>query len=230
MKNSDMRIALDELPSTNDYAKEKRGEGKPLFITAKRQSGGRGTKGRSFSSGEGGVYLSWLRFPKKLSAKRAFTVMSGAAVAVCETLRAYGLSPCVKWPNDIHVNGKKICGILIENTFSGGYIASSIVGVGLNVTNELPAELNEIATTMQREGVAPPVEEVIERLIANLQREYTMENYRGYLGCVGREITLLTGVQRIPATLLSVTDEGNLAVEIDGEYQEIAAAEVSVRV
>ncbi len=230
MKNSDMRIALDELPSTNDYAKEKRGEGKPLFITAKRQSGGRGTKGRSFSSGEGGVYLSWLRFPKKLSAKRAFTVMSGAAVAVCETLRAYGLSPCVKWPNDIHVNGKKICGILIENTFSGGYIASSVVGVGLNVTNELPAELNEIATTMQREGVAPPVKEVIERLIANLQREYTMENYRGYLGYVGREITLLTGSQRIPATLLSVTDEGNLAVEIDGEYQEIAAAEVSVRV
>ena len=59
--NGITRVHFKEMPSTNDYAKEKRGEGKPLIITAERQSKGRGTKGRSFVSNEGGVYLSLLR-------------------------------------------------------------------------------------------------------------------------------------------------------------------------
>ncbi len=227
-KIDEKRIHLEEVGSTNDYAKARRGEGEPLIVTADRQSGGRGTKGRSFSSGEGGVYLSRLTFPN-IPTKRAFTIMSGAAVAACKTLASYGLSPCIKWPNDIHVNGKKICGILIENTLSGAQVSSSVVGIGLNVKNELPPELLPIATTMQREGRDPSVEEVRARLIAELCRPSSMEEYRAYLGYIGREVFLLFGDERIPATLLSVTDEGNLAVEIAGSYREIASAEVSLR-
>ncbi len=224
-------IRLEEVASTNEYAKGLRTEGRGCIITAKRQTGGRGTKGRSFSSDEGGVYLSKLSFYEGVPAKNAFQIMINGAVAVCKTLQAYGLQPVIKWPNDIFVRGKKICGILIENALSGKELASSIVGIGLNVRNELPLELAEIATTMAKELDEPPtVDEVTECLIAALSTKWTIEEYRAFLGYMGERVTLLEGVERVPATLLFVTDEGRLVVEADGRKREVSAAEVSIRI
>lgn len=218
------------LPSTQDYIKEKRALGEDLIVTAKAQTGGKGTKGRAFFSFEGGVYLSKLSFYENFPAKDAFKIMAGAAVAVCETLASFGLKALVKWPNDIFVNDKKIAGILIENTLLGRDIASSIVGVGLNVNNPLPAELLEIATSMQAEtGKTFSVDEVRARLIEALSRPLEMEKYLFYLGYMGREVTLLIGDERIPATLLFVDNEGGLTVEMAGEKRRLTAAEVSIR-
>ncbi len=218
---------VDEVDSTNELAKKKRAENVDYIFLAKRQSGGRGTKGRSFSSEEGGVYLSVLTHYAGYPAERAFEIMAGAAVAVCRTVESYGLSPVVKWANDVFVNGKKICGILIENTLSGGEIASSIVGIGLNVCNPLPAELNEIATSIAREGGrVAPVGEVAKRLVEELQKPTTLSEYRRYLGFVGREIVLRVGEQRYCAILRSVTDRGELQVEIAGEEKIFSSAEV----
>ena len=123
------RLHFDSLDSTQDYAKEKRADGVDLVVTAVSQTGGKGTKGRSFSSQTGGVYLSKLTFYEDLAVKNAFKIMIGAAVAVCETLRFYGLKPLIKWPNDIWVNDKKICGILIENAFSGDSVFNAVAQV-----------------------------------------------------------------------------------------------------
>jgi len=221
---------FDELPSTQEYAKERRLLGENLTVIAKRQSGGKGTKGRSFSSLEGGVYLSKLTFYENFPAKEAFKIMVGTAVAVCETLRFYGLNPVIKWPNDIFVNDKKICGILIEQVVSGKKISSSIVGVGLNVYNELPEELFNIATTMKTEtGNDYSVEEVANRLTEELAKEASMEKYLSYLGYMGREATLIFGDERVHGTLLSVDEEGGLLVEIKGKTRRLTAAEVSVK-
>lgn len=223
------RIKLQEINSTNNYAKERRSEGLSLIVTAQKQTGGRGTKGRSFVSNEGGVYLSTLRFYENFLAKDAFKIMSGAAVAVCETLRFYGLNPVIKWANDIFVGGKKICGILIENTLSGDKISSSVVGVGLNVNNVLPDELSEIATTVFLEtGKTLSVEEVTKRLIEELFKERTIDEYRSYLGFMDEVVTLILGDKSIPATLLSVDDGGRLVAEINGEIRTFSSAEVSV--
>lgn len=223
-------IKLQEIDSTNNYAKERRSEGESVIITAQRQTGGRGTKGRSFISSEGGVYLSTLRFYEHFFAKDAFKIMSGAAVAVCETLRFYGLNPVIKWANDVFVGGKKICGILIENTLSGDKISSSIVGIGLNVSNTLPDELSDIATTIyQQTGKNLCVEEVTKRLIEELFKERTIDEYRSYLGFMGEEVTLVLADKSLPATLLSVDNEGRLIAEIDGCTHVFSSAEVSVR-
>lgn len=224
-------IKFDEIPSTNDYVKSIRDGGEDVIVTAKRQTGGRGTKGRSFSSEEGGVYLSTLRFYKDFLAKDAFKIMSGAAVAVCETLRFFGLTPVIKWSNDIYVNGKKICGILIENTLSGKNISSSIVGVGLNVNTLFCGELSDIATSMLLEsGKSFSVEEVTKKLTEELFKERTMEEYRAYLGFMGERVTLILGDERVPATLLFVDDEGRLTAEINGERRVFSSVEVSVRI
>jgi BirA family biotin operon repressor/biotin-[acetyl-CoA-carboxylase] ligase len=231
MKNKKKRLHFDILPSTQDYAKEKRSEGVDLIVTAAQQTGGKGTKGRSFSSQTGGVYLSNLTFYEDLTVKNAFQIMIGAAVAVCETLRFYGVKPLIKWPNDIWVNDKKICGILIENVLSGDRVRSSVVGIGLNVLNALPEDLSDIATTMRLEmGATPSVEEVASRLIDELGKERTMEEYRAYIGYMGREATLLWGDECVHGRLVSVDDEGGLQVEIDGKIRRSTAAEVSVRI
>lgn len=221
---------FEELPSTQEYAKSRRSEGENLVVTAKRQTGGRGTKGRSFSSNEGGVYLSKLTFYENFPVKNAFRIMTGAAVAVCETLLAYGIQARIKWPNDIFVNGRKISGMLIENVFSGSNILSSVVGIGINVNNELPEELAEIATSMRLEtGKNFSVDEVRGRLIEELSKPADMQKYQRYLGYMGEEVTLILGDECVPATLLSVDEEGGLWVKIGQETRRLTAAEVSIR-
>ena len=230
---------FQSLSSTNDYLKEKRAQivsseenaRENYIVVAKAQTGGRGTKGRSFFSAEGGVYLSALTFYEDFKTKDAFTLMANAAVAVCETLRFYGLNPVIKWANDVYVNDKKICGILIENVFSGENISSSIVGIGLNVINLLPNELDNIATTMQREtDEAYDVEEVTGRLISELLTKRSMQEYISYIGYMGRTVTLFIGNERVHGRLVSVDEQGGLLVEIQGERRRLTSAEVSFSV
>lgn len=233
MKRKNMeiqRIRFEEIDSTNDYAKLRRGEGKDLLVTAAVQTGGKGTKGRSFSSKEGGVYLSKLVFYEEFPAKDAFLVMAGAAVAVCRTLEFFGLSPVIKWANDVYVSDKKICGILIENVFSGNQISSSLVGIGVNVYNPLPQELSGIATTMEVEtGKRFSVEEVTEKLIEELEKGADITEYIARVGYMGKKATLLMGEETKTGKLLSVDEKGGLLAEIDGEVRRLTAAEVSVR-
>ena len=224
------RIHFKEIDSTNNYIKTMRSLGKDVIVTAEMQTGGRGTKGRSFLSRKGGVYLSSLSHFQDFPTEKAFKIMIRAAVAVCKVLEKYDLQPVIKWPNDIHVNGKKICGILIENTFSAKYITSSIVGIGLNVNNVLSAELVEIATTMQAEtGGLFDVEEVTQVLINELQKERSIDEYRGYVGYMGKEAVILLGAESKKAVLRSVDEDGSLWVELDGKLQKLTAAEVSLR-
>ena len=231
VKKQAKRIALKAVDSTNEYAKSLRAEGclEDVIITAKRQTAGKGTKGRSFSSKKGGVYLTYLRFFEDFEAKRAFEIMASAAVAVCKTLETFGLSPVIKWANDVHVNGKKICGILTENTFGGDKLQSSIVGVGLNVNNLLEEELQTIATTMRQEkGKRICLRRVLRVLTENLQGSFCMDEYLSRLGYMGRRVELLLGDERVPATLVSVDNEGILTVEMKGEQTRFSAAEISV--
>lgn len=233
MTKNDKKLKIErfeEIDSTNDYAKSKRGAREDLLVIAKRQTRGRGTKGRSFVSNDGGIYLTRLSFYENFPANRAFEIMQNAAAAVCETLSFFGVKPKIKWPNDIFVGGKKICGILVENTFSGACVSSSVVGIGLNVNGALSPSIADIATTMQKEtGKTLDIAEVERVLIENLERGVA-EKYGGYLGFLGERVTLIVDDERIPARLLFVDERGNLHTETNGENRIFAAAEISVRI
>lgn len=223
-------IRFEELASTNDYLKTRLQEKKNLLVTAKRQTGGRGTKGRSFSSEPGGLYISFLRFYEDFPTEKAFEIMQKTAVAVCETLAFFGVAPVIKWPNDIYVDGKKICGILIENVFSGKRIASSIVGIGVNVCNVLPKELLPMATTLAKaRGASITVEEVEEKLLYFLENAKE-EQYAKYLGFIGEEVVLTAGEERFLATVLGVDEKGLLSVSIEGKEKNFSSAEISIKV
>lgn len=104
-------------------------------LRAIAQSAGRGQRGNSWESAPGqNLTFSLMLRPQHIPAARAFTVSMAVAVAIADTLAGEMILPVqVKWPNDIYVGDRKICGILIENSLCGARIDSCVAGIGINV-------------------------------------------------------------------------------------------------
>ena len=222
-------VELDIVDSTNEYCKRE-DRGLDMMVTSVRQTGGKGTKGRSFVSEEGGLYISVMRHHRNFLAADAFKIMVNTCVAVCKTVERFGLKPVIRWANDVLVNGKKICGTLIENTFSGSYITRSIVGMGINVNNSLPEELKDIATSLCAElGKIISVEDVKAELTKNLRREYPISEYKKYINWFGKEVIIKTVGHEHSAVAVDVDFDGSLICVIGGTLRKISSAEVSLR-
>ena len=161
-------LRFDEINSTNTEAlnQARRGADEGLCIVARRQTAGRGRHGRTWiSEKDAGLYFSIVLRPKiENKFLPLLTLMS--AVAVYETLReVYSLNPDIKWANDIHINGKKICGILAEMAETQNGLAV-IVGIGINLkSTNFPPEIAEIATSIEAEtNQEPSPEELLNAL------------------------------------------------------------------
>lgn len=225
-------IKLDEIDSTNSFCKRCNAEEfeNDLIVTAVRQSAGRGTKGRSFSSEEGGLYISLMRRLENFDFTNTFTIMIDSCVAVCETLKALGLEPNIKWANDVLVGGKKICGTLIENRLATKNVCTSIVGIGININNPLPDELKDTATSISLEkGKRVSVARVRRLLIKKLRKHYTVADYKSYVGWFGKQIDLICGDEVISAVAVDVDIDGSLVCNVGGQLKKINSAEMSLR-
>lgn len=225
-------IKLKKTRSTQDYikklVKKQRNTREDLFVVSAQQTGGKGTKGRSFSSNKGGVYLSYLHFHTGKKASCAFEINKTTSLAVIKTLLAFGVKAGIKWPNDIYVNGKKICGMLIENTLVGEYLDYSIIGIGLNVNNALEEELAPIATTINKvTGKEANLESVLFTLIYNLQNPEKVSLYDDYLLFLGQKISVIS---RDGTTFTDIIDgvleDGRLLLK-SGKI--LTAEEISIR-
>lgn len=202
---------FDTLPSTNDYC-ETREFGEDTAIIAREQTGGKGTKGRSFSSPRGGVYLSLVRYyPCK--AENSFSLMIASCMAVVKTLELYGVSAGVKWPNDVFLNGKKICGILIKNSFEGENVKKSITGIGVNVNNDIPKDLADIAINLKSVVGEVDIDEFCKRLIENLYADYSVDEYRSRNIVLGKEITVIKNGESGKAVAEDVAADGSLVLK-----------------
>lgn len=207
-----MKITIfDTLPSTNDYC-ETREFGEDTAIIAREQTGGKGTKGRSFSSPRGGVYLSLVRYyPCK--AENSFSLMIASCMAVVKTLEFYGVRADVKWPNDVFLNGKKICGILIKNSFEGENVKKSITGIGVNVNNDIPQVLADIAINLKSVVGEVDIDEFYKRLIENLYADYSVDEYRSRNIVLGKEITVIKNGESGKAVAEDVAADGSLVLK-----------------
>lgn len=202
---------FDTLPSTNDYC-ETREFGEDTAIIAREQTGGKGTKGRSFSSPRGGVYLSLVRYyPCK--AENSFSLMIASCMAVVKTLELYGVSADVKWPNDVFLNGKKICGILIKNSFEGENVKKSITGIGVNVNNDIPKDLADIAINLKSVVGEVDIDEFYKRLIENLYADYSVDEYRSRNIVLGKEITVIKNGESRKADAEDIAADGSLVLK-----------------
>ena len=126
-------VHIDETDSTNRWLKEQ-GKG-DMVLVADYQTAGRGCGTNRWESERGkNLTFSMLLHPTDLPARQQFHITEVVSVALCETLEHYINNKVeVKWPNDIYVGNRKICGMLIENRLYGSTIRDSIVGIGLNV-------------------------------------------------------------------------------------------------
>ncbi|MBQ2718053.1 MAG: biotin--[Clostridia bacterium] len=220
-------IRLEKTTSTNDYIKKFIKKGQDTLVLAKYQTEGRGTKGRSFSSDVGGIYLTRLKFYENLSASDAFSIVIDVSMAVVKTLLAFGLKPKIKWPNDILVGDKKICGILTENKIDNGQISYSIVGIGLNVTNKLDDELQSIATTMTEILGKVDFEAVLMTLLFNLSGKSNMAEYARYSCVLGKDVTILEGGTEYKDRVEEVLPDGRIKLA-NGKI--LSSAEIKLKV
>lgn len=129
-------VHIEETDSTNRWMKEN-GEGK-MVVVANYQTAGKGCGSNTWESERGkNLLLSILIHPQQLEAKNQFIITQIISVALCKTLEKYICQPVeIKWPNDIYVGNKKICGVLIENKLQGCLIKESVIGIGLNVNQQ----------------------------------------------------------------------------------------------
>ncbi|MDE6667040.1 MAG: biotin--[acetyl-CoA-carboxylase] ligase [Clostridia bacterium] len=222
-------IELDEIGSTNEYCKAN-DNGEDLCVFAKRQTMGKGTKGRSFISFDGGLYVSVMKHYENFSAENAFRIMVNACVAVCKTLEHFGISPIIRWANDVLVDGKKICGTLIENTFSNGKIVRSIVGIGINVNNRISSEIKQIATSMKEVlDKNLNLQDVKKEFLEKINRTFSIEDYKRYVNWFGQLVTIKTEEEERVVKAVDIAENGRLLVDLGGNMLEISAAEVSLR-
>ena len=219
-------IYFDKIGSTNDYLKKIKNPKEDIFVIAKTQDGGRGTKGRSFICQEGGVYASLLKL-NPCSASESFSIMMNSALAVVKTLHAFDINAKIKWPNDIIVNGKKICGILIENVFEGDRVSKSIIGIGLNVNNPIAKEIEEIAiSSKQVLNKELNLDTVLATLCFNLYLPSSYEEYKKHLLYIGEEVTIIDEKSTYKAFIDDVLPDGRLKLK-NGEV--FSSAEITLR-
>lgn len=219
---------LKSVDSTNTYIEKKYLKKRiPAVVRADMQTGGMGTKGRFFVSDEGGLYFSRLEFYDFLPVNCTFEIMTGYAVAVVKTLMAFGIEAKIKWPNDILVNGKKICGILIKNGFRGDFVDYSLVGVGLNVNNDIPV-LKDIAISMKEAtGKTFDIESVFLTLLKNLSEKTTISEYRSFSAVIGKRVEIIRGDDSFEEEVADITDDGRLLLA-NGET--LFAAELNLKI
>lgn len=139
-------INLEEVDSTNLYMKKLVREERPeegSMVIADFQTGGRGQMGNSWFSSKGdNLLFSLLIYPESVKANEQFIISRIASLAIKNTLDQFTHDIRIKWPNDIYWKDKKIAGILIENDLQGDRIDNSIIGIGININQEMfPHEL-----------------------------------------------------------------------------------------
>src|SRR5947209_5308862 len=214
------RLHLRVTDSTNTRARELAAAGAPhgTLVTAAEQTAGRGRQGRSWSAPPGRALLASVvihRPPPLLS------LLTGLAVA-----EAVGPQALIKWPNDVHVDGLKVAGILVEGRPQEGW---GVVGFGVNVavrSDELPSDLAGRAGTLGLGGEA--IEPMLERVLVGLERwlqapvEEMLEAVRGRDVLLGRELTWAGGTARGAG----IDGDGRLLVDTDQGRQALNAGEV----
>ena len=241
-------LCFDTIDSTNNELKRRAVSGTVdgTVILADQQTGGRGRRGRSFVSPAGkGLYLSAALRPR-CPLSEISTLTAWTAVALCDAVEAAcGVRPGIKWPNDLVLNRKKLCGILTELEWEAesGEFSCVIIGAGINVSQDeadFGPEVAPIAISLaQALGTAPDRTELAARVIRSLNALYDdfpaqnaayLDHFRRDCLTVGNPIKVISGAGERIGTAMGISDDFGLTVRWeDGSTETLTSGEVSVR-
>lgn len=216
-------ISFDKIPSTQTYALDMVAQGTArdhTVILAEAQSAGRGRYRRTWVSHHGNLYASFIFATDERDPRLSYVV----AVAVAETMIAFGINPTIKWPNDILIDGAKVAGILIE--YAGAFV---IVGIGVNIkTNPTVAEYK---TTKLEKYSNVSRDEFLNKLMKNLDKWRRTD----FVNVRARWMELAAGLHRVvkyrggDVELIGINENGALILRHDTKYFLAYGDEISMK-
>ncbi len=229
-------IILDEVTSTNDYLRENASKlPSGSAVTALVQTAGRGRRGHLWNSDGGALPLSiLLKNPPEPS-----VVPLCAGVAVCGAISALS-DNCpfvgIKWPNDIIIDSRKVCGILCESARIGDDLCV-ICGIGVNISQERDlfekAGLPDAGSLRTLIGITPErnalARDIVRRLLDIKSFSEVYEEYKGRCVNIGREVRLIYNKEERTAFAEDITESGALLCRDKSGHFEVNSGEVSVR-
>lgn len=254
-------LAFDTIESTNAKAKQvaRDNDEQALLVLADEQTEGRGRRGRAWSSPKGtGIWMS-MRIKPAIAPVRASMLTLVSALSIAKAIETKtGLTAQIKWPNDIIINGKKVCGILTEMSSEMDYIHYVVIGIGINVnTEEFPEELREIASSLALESNAAKKaktanaatnsmqtfkrSELVAEVLHQFEQYYRtflatedmsglQDEYKEALVHNDQRVVVLNGSTSMVGIARGIDSEGSLLLEReDGEIVPIISGEISVR-
>ncbi len=234
-------IFLSVCASTNAEAQQlliKNEATEGCLVYTAHQTNGRGQRGNSWEAEPGkNITLSVILAPAFLAARHQFYLSMAVSLAILDLVREQGLAKsCVKWPNDLYFEDKKLGGILIENTISGHFLQHSIVGIGLNINQTV--FLAPTATSMSCvTGRQYDVAQLIARLMELLEKRYLAlrqgktealkyEYLQALYRYQERHLFEVAGRQ-LTGQIIGVDEAGRLAIEIDTRLHFFNFQEIS---
>ncbi|OUW18688.1 MAG: biotin--[acetyl-CoA-carboxylase] ligase [Opitutales bacterium TMED158] len=240
-------VLLDETDSTNSEAERMlaNGEEAPFLVLARRQSKGRGRLGRQWHSPDNGNLYASYAFRPDVSPARLSTFTLWMGINICECVNAFfRVQSNIKWPNDIHIGGRKVAGILTEARMDADQTRDLVLGIGLNINgdgNDWPEELKAIATSVRQEtgrkqdanhfaaALSGRVILAYEQFVNDTYRNRLRERWSSYDALEGRQVSLFQGSARVQGVARGIDPHGALIVERDdGSRIQVRAGEVTL--
>lgn len=233
-------IYHSRVASTNELAKQvvQQGADEGTVVIADEQTAGKGRLKRVWLSPKGSVSLSIILYPSVVYLSSLIMV---ASLAVVHSIGAVtGLKSQLKWPNDVLVNGRKVSGILIENSVRGDTVKYAIIGIGVNVNLRLSdfPEILPTATSLSDElGRDISRLELIRRLLVEIEKLYLAlptggaiyQEWRDNLVTLGKRVRIKSGKTDYEGVAESAASDGSLQLRLpDGSLTKIVAGDVAL--
>jgi len=234
-------ICYPRLTSTMDIAKRQAQQGarEGTVIVAEEQTAGRGRIKRTWLSPRGSIALSIILYPQL--AYLPSLIMVASLAVVHGIAKVTGLKSQIKWPNDVLVNGKKVCGILIESDVKGSVVDYAIIGIGVNVNLRLSQfpEISPTATSLSHElGRDVSRLDMIRCLLAEAERLYlalptgqsVYQEWRDNLATLGKKVQVRSGATTYKGVAEETASDGSLLLrQSDGSLIKIVTGDVTLR-
>jgi BirA family transcriptional regulator, biotin operon repressor / biotin---[acetyl-CoA-carboxylase] ligase len=225
------------LDSTNLEAQRLLAEGAApngLTLLALQQTHGKGQMGRAWIA-EAGNHLSMtiIYRPAKMDPAELTTLGMKISLGIVEGLLFINpdLKPLIKWPNDIYIHDKKLCGILIENALAGNRVQHSIIGIGMNVNEEtfpsyIPNAISLHLLTGEKYNVQEIALTIRHHVMAMFESSFPSwkVRYDQFIFGKDKHYTFLSGDQTFNASVIGISDEGHLRLLTDGGHLKLFAS------
>ena len=239
-------LYFDTIDSTNTKAQElaEKGYQSGTLVVADKQESGKGRRGRSWVSPSGtGIFMTLMIKPD-INPNNASMLTLVAALAVAKAITSVtGEEAMIKWPNDIVVNGKKVCGILTEMNAQFDYINHIVVGIGINVHNEsFPEEISQMASSLMIEAGGKRFHraQIIAETMSYFEQYYDtflqtqdlsalVREYDKLLVNRNKSVRVLDPKEPFDGKAMGITPKGELIVDTWESRKLVSSGEVSVR-